>query len=315
LTISGGGAVSNTFGFIGFLGGQGTVTVDGEGSSWTSTENVFVSANAALNIQNGGSVQSEKTMIVDGGTVTLEDGQLTGQAITLNSGAFNFTGGGLSVESFQGSLTQRGGTLAPGSSTGITTVTGNYDMLAGTFEVELAGAGGVAGSDFDQLIVRETAKLQGDLLVKLIDGFIPSVDDTFLILDPTILIGQFMGLAEGATFLADGVVFDITYLGGDGNDVVLRVSGFGLPGDYNDDGTVDAADYVVWRKNEGTTIPLPNDPIGGIIGPAQFNQWRANFGASAGNGSANRPVPEPTTLVLALIAFGAIRSIGGRARR
>jgi hypothetical protein len=26
-----------------------------------------------------------------------------------------------------------------------------------------------------------------------------------------------------------------------------------LPGDYNGDGTVDAADYVVWRKTLGTT--------------------------------------------------------------
>ena len=26
-----------------------------------------------------------------------------------------------------------------------------------------------------------------------------------------------------------------------------------LPGDFNSDGTVDAADYVVWRKTDGTT--------------------------------------------------------------
>ncbi|MFO7494219.1 MAG: hypothetical protein R6X05_01135, partial [Desulfobacterales bacterium] len=35
--------------------------------------------------------------------------------------------------------------------------------------------------------------------------------------------GTFNGLAEGAFFVQDGVLFSITYLGGDGNDVVLTV--------------------------------------------------------------------------------------------
>ena len=37
-----------------------------------------------------------------------------------------------------------------------------------------------------------------------------------------------------------------------------------LPGDFNHDGTVDAADYVVWRKTDGT--------------PAGYNTWRTHFG-------------------------------------
>ncbi len=58
------------------------------------------------------------------------------------------------------------------------------------------------------------------------------------------------------------------------------------PGDYNRDGTVDAADYVVLRKNGGT--------------PQEYNTWRANFGATAvaasgATGSASAAVPEPGT--------------------
>jgi hypothetical protein len=71
--------------------------------------------------------------------------------------------------------------------------------------------------------------------------------------------------------------------------------------------TQPAADYVVWRKNNCTTNQLPNDPIGGTIGPAQFNQWRANFGQPAGSGSGNSAsvaIPEPTTLFLLMV--GAI---------
>lgn len=55
-----------------------------------------------------------------------------------------------------------------------------------------------------------------------------------------------------------------------------------LVGDYNDDRTVDAADYVVWRKNEGTANGLPNDPAGGVVGAAQYDNWRSSFGRRGG---------------------------------
>jgi hypothetical protein len=64
-----------------------------------------------------------------------------------------------------------------------------------------------------------------------------------------------------------------------------------LPGDYNHDGTVDAADYVVWRKTDGT--------------PAGYTTWRAHFGQTAGSGSGaslNAVVPEPAMSVLLMLA-------------
>jgi hypothetical protein len=85
----------------------------------------------------------------------------------------------------------------------------------------------------------------------------------------------------------------------------------GPSGDYNDDGKVDAADYVVWRKNENTSNPLPNDPHGGMIGINQYNTWRENFGAmGGGSGLSNAAVPEPATVALlaaAAFAFAVFR--------
>lgn len=82
-----------------------------------------------------------------------------------------------------------------------------------------------------------------------------------------------------------------------------------LLGDYNDNGTVDAADYAVWRDNVGTTILLPNDNLGGMIGQAHYTQWRANFGSSAGSGiGSGGAVPEPSCAVL-LIAGLSTASI------
>jgi hypothetical protein len=75
----------------------------------------------------------------------------------------------------------------------------------------------------------------------------------------------------------------------------------GLVGDYNNNGHVDAADYVLWRDGG----PLQNDPTPGVE-PADYSFWRAHFGNSAASTSlAATSVPEPATLVLLLLA-GAV---------
>jgi hypothetical protein len=78
-----------------------------------------------------------------------------------------------------------------------------------------------------------------------------------------------------------------------------------LPGDYNNNHVVDAADYALWRDNVGTTNVLLNDAIGGTIGQAQYDQWQANFGKSIASGGAGI-VPEPQTLLLVFAAAGLI---------
>ncbi len=85
--------------------------------------------------------------------------------------------------------------------------------------------------------------------------------------------------------------------------VVDGTTAGGLTGDYNGNGAVDAADYARWRDNVGTSNPLANDPIGGTIGQAHYDQWRSRFGNTSGVGSglASAAIPEPAALVM----FGA----------
>ena len=45
------------------------------------------------------------------------------------------------------------------------------------------------------------------------------------------------------------------------------------PGDYNSNGIVDAADYVVWRDNIGNGFSLPNDDSPGV-GHDDYTRWR-----------------------------------------
>jgi hypothetical protein len=78
----------------------------------------------------------------------------------------------------------------------------------------------------------------------------------------------------------------------------LTVTATALAGDYNHNGVVDAADYTVWRDGLGTTYTQ-----------ADYNIWKANFGAHAGSGSgAAAGVPEPASLLLLLSGTLAICS-------
>src|SRR3954463_1977091 len=50
-------------------------------------------------------------------------------------------------------------------------------------------------------------------------------------------------------------------------------------GDYNGNGVVDAADYVVWR-NGG---PLQNEVVGvtpGLVTPEDYDAWKARYGST-----------------------------------
>jgi hypothetical protein len=82
-----------------------------------------------------------------------------------------------------------------------------------------------------------------------------------------------------------------------------------LVGDYNEDGTVDAADYTVWRDRLGqASTALPNrDPNNaGNIGTADYASWKSNFGAQLGAGSESgnsNAVPEPAAAVLFCLAI------------
>jgi hypothetical protein len=84
-----------------------------------------------------------------------------------------------------------------------------------------------------------------------------------------------------------------------------RLNGFSLSlaGDYDGNNRVDAADYVIWRKDPAS--------FGGAEG---FDAWRSNFGASIGSGTGRvleSAVPEPTTVVLgalSICALGAYRA-------
>ena len=91
-------------------------------------------------------------------------------------------------------------------------------------------------------------------------------------------------------------------------------SSVSVPGDYNGDGQVDAADYTVWRDNLNATGD-PGSVLGdgdngtgtgtpdGVVDAADYDFWVANFGAAAS--LQNSPAPEPAALALIGLTLAA----------
>src|SRR5215813_4339842 len=98
-------------------------------------------------------------------------------------------------------------------------------------------------------------------------------------------IGLISPLLHGADILVNGGLED-----GAGPQAwtLLQATGPAPPlGDFNNNGTVDAADYVVWRKNLNGPYALPNDNgLGTPVSSAHYDLWRSSFG----NTGAGLPV-------------------------
>lgn len=99
------------------------------------------------------------------------------------------------------------------------------------------------------------------------------------------------------------------------DDFKVYIGALGVPGDYNGNGGVDGADYVLWRKGG----PLLNEVSDiGTVSAQDYTDWRARFGNTSGAGASIglAAVPEPASAALALLSalmtFARPRSTRGR---
>lgn len=140
-----------------------------------------------------------------------------GDTYVYNGGTLKGTGtvGALVVSS--------GGTVLPGLSPGCLN-TGNLTE-GGTYVAEIGGTTACTG--YDRINVTGTVDLtNGTLTTSLYNSYKPKVNESYIIVNndgSDAVTGTFTGLAEGVTFAVNGYTFQITYKGGDGNDVVLTV--------------------------------------------------------------------------------------------
>lgn len=193
------------------------------------------------------------------------------------------------------------GLSVPGEHIGQIEVVGNYEQDEDSFlEMEIESL-----TSFDKFIVTDESLLAGTLDVSFLNSFTPQTGNSFDLFDWGTVVGDFDVLH--LPLLSGGLTWNIDQLYTLGT---LAVGG--LRGDYNFNGVVDAADYVVWRRATGQTgAGLAADGSGpsgtpdGVVDQLDYDFWRANFGntaaAAGGTVDSTSAVPEPGGLALVLI--------------
>ena len=300
-----------------------TVTVTGPGSTWNISNymRMGIEGDSILNIEDGGEVHylyardfelaqyssSDAQINLSGGLLDMCGGQLF---VGSGTATFNFTGGTLlnaaSIDLGQ-PLVQQGGTLAPGGSIGTTNIIGDYQLTAGTVEIELGGV----GSPHDMLSVTgniDITQLDTTLSLSIIGSVLPG---TYTIIESTAgtLTGQFENIIGLDSYPG---TFDVQYTT---TSVILSLNA--LLGDLNADGFIglDDLDIVLLNWNQ-TVTPwdlASGDTTGdGYVGLDDLDlilsHW--NQGTPPSNISTN--IPEPSTLSL---LFAVMISASTKRRR
>jgi fibronectin-binding autotransporter adhesin len=257
---------------------RGTVNVGSAFGTGTFHINGNASVNGLINVNAGSTVNIA-----------------AGKTLTLNSTGLLTTDGRLKGVGTVNGTVHNGGVVEVGQTIGSLNINGNYiSQNSGTLWMELNST-----MNHDKLLVSGHATLAGQILIQLAGGFAPAAGDSFDLIDWGTVSGDFTVWQYPG--LADGLEWDFTDLPITGKVHVVSTTLPTLPGDFNEDGAVDTADYVMWRKTDGA--------------PATYDDWVNHFGEAPGSGSStddshsNGSVPEPSLamMIAAIVCASRLR--------
>jgi len=187
----------NSFTNDGTLTTSSTIgTSDETGDSFQN--NGIINVNGKLDVFNGIFSQAEMGILQGSDTV-----DLNGAALNITAGTI---GGALEFDNTtEGNvlLTLSGGTLAPGSSPGTITVTGDLTLTSGiTFSCDIlepsSGTSGTAGTDNDEIVVSGAFTNDADILINLGDGEFEPGDDYSIVSYSSSMNEDFMNVTTNS---------------------------------------------------------------------------------------------------------------------
>lgn len=125
--------------------------------------------------------------------------------------------------------------------------------------------------------------------------------DLGVVVDPSSLAAAFEDLSISFILEGTGAVSQ------EGFVKYINVPALGLTGDYNGDGTVNIADYTVWRDNLGAdeSVLLGPGDGSGTVDAGDYTEWKTNFGATVNPGAqvGTATIPEPSSWLVTILAL------------
>ena len=193
---------------------KGTLLVESSDNTSGTPNGQHGNAHEAKLIKLDGDKPNESVSVRKGETVLLNGSR--SDVYVDEGGVF---GGNATVKSLSVA-----GIVAPGNSPGKITVLNSFSMQGtGVYKAEILDK-----DHYDQIVAQSVQLSNGGNSSKLELVYLPGgtikKGDTFTIINnngSAPVQGTFNGLPEGAEFAVDGATFKISYVGGDGNDVVL----------------------------------------------------------------------------------------------
>lgn len=198
--------------FAGIISGQGGFEKVGKGTLTLAGANTYAGETGA----------TEGTLVVNG---SIASSALVSINRPLNvpknpAGVLAGTGTVPRIFPYPGGIVAPGAGAGPGA--GRLTVQGHADLANDDLRLELNGVTPATGHD--QLRVQGNVNLNNTRLLFTV-GFAPTTNDAFVVVDKTTpgpVVGTFQNAPEGAILGSGFHKYRISYMGGDGNDVVLR---------------------------------------------------------------------------------------------
>jgi fibronectin-binding autotransporter adhesin len=216
-----------------------------------------------------------------GGTWEIRGTNTHSGLTTASAGTLALTG------SLAGPLTVSNGTLAPLGSPG---VGGNLAINSGgKFRTRINGS--TPGTQYDQLTAAANVTLAGTLELVSTPGLPPGT--TFTLIQktsPGAISGTFSGLPQNATFAqAPNYIWQISYTGGDGNDVVLTLAAMSPIESFR-------FQYFGTISNTGNAADSADPDGDGRNNLAEFNASTNPLEVTAPDVLITSPAAEPVTV-------------------
>ena len=184
-------------------------------------------------------------------------------------------------------------------------VHGLYQLApTATLEIEIGGA---HPNNYDRVLSQADVQLGGTLAVAQVDFggglFVPQIGDQFEIISGASVTGTFANMTFAG--LPSALTYAVLYA----PTAVTLEARPALDADFNLDGRVDGADFLIWQRGYGTTGGAAHAQgdadRNGVVDSADLAIWQATLGASVPAVVVSGAVPEPATIGLLVMAAAA----------